>query len=78
MGGRIVQLSFDIEDKESDLSLTANIVMANSSEPESVTCDLLGFLYDGNCRLTVVSTHPFRSCTFIEVLCMGSKVFFKE
>ena len=52
-----VQLSFDIEDKESDLALTANLVMVNASDPESVTCDLLGFLYDSNCRLSVCADH---------------------
>lgn len=46
------KLSFDIEDGGSDLSLTANFSLVNASDPESVTCDLLGFLYDGNCRLT--------------------------
>ena len=57
-----MQLSFDIEDGGSDLSLTANFSLVNASDPESVTCDLLGFLYDGNCRLTVLSTHPL--CAF--------------
>ncbi|KAG0626086.1 hypothetical protein M758_2G101100 [Ceratodon purpureus] len=46
------KLSFDIEDKESELALTANILMVNASDPESVTCDLLSFLHDSNGRLT--------------------------
>ncbi|KAG0586106.1 hypothetical protein KC19_2G064800 [Ceratodon purpureus] len=46
------KLSFDIEDKESELALTANFLMVNASDPESVTCDLLRFLHDSNARLT--------------------------
>lgn len=59
-----MQLSFDIEDKESELALTANFLMVNASDPESVTCDLLRFLHDSNARLTVF----FITSTFVLLL----------
>ncbi|XP_024395185.1 DNA repair protein XRCC4 [Physcomitrium patens] len=46
------KLSFDVQDKESDLYLTANLSMLSASDPERITCDLLEFLHDSNCRLT--------------------------
>lgn len=48
-----MQLSFDIEDTESELPLTANFILVNASDPGSVTSGLLDFLHDSNCRLTV-------------------------
>lgn len=46
------KLSFDIEDTESELPLTANFILVNASDPGSVTSGLLDFLHDSNCRLT--------------------------
>jgi len=50
-----VQLSFEIQDKDTNLSLTANLLLLNASS-ENVTSDVLGFLLHGNEKLTVLTT----------------------
>lgn len=67
--GLFLQLSFDVQDKESDLYLTANLSMLSASDPERITCDLLEFLHDSNCRLTVFPVHLLEVYLSIE---MGS------
>uniref|UniRef100_A0A7I4C1C3 XRCC4 N-terminal domain-containing protein n=1 Tax=Physcomitrium patens TaxID=3218 RepID=A0A7I4C1C3_PHYPA len=46
------KFSFEIQDMETNLSLTANFSLVDASDPEIVTRDLLGFLLHGNEILT--------------------------
>uniref|UniRef100_A0A7I4BUZ3 XRCC4 N-terminal domain-containing protein n=1 Tax=Physcomitrium patens TaxID=3218 RepID=A0A7I4BUZ3_PHYPA len=49
------KFSFEIQDMETNLSLTANFSLVDASDPEIVTRDLLGFLLHGNEILTFVA-----------------------
>ncbi|KAG0612438.1 hypothetical protein M758_6G027700 [Ceratodon purpureus] len=46
------KLSFEIQDKDTNLSLRANLQMVNALS-ETVICDLLGFLLQGNEKLSL-------------------------
>lgn len=65
LGAPIVQFSFEIQDMETNLSLTANFSLVDASDPEIVTRDLLGFLLHGNEILTVLSIYLFKLCLFV-------------
>lgn len=68
---RVVQLSFEIQDKDTNLSLTANLLMLNASS-ENVTSDVLGFLLHGNEKLTVLTTSLLFEVSFfalISIIC---------
>uniref|UniRef100_A0A7I4FBY6 DNA repair protein XRCC4 n=1 Tax=Physcomitrium patens TaxID=3218 RepID=A0A7I4FBY6_PHYPA len=55
------KFSFEIQDMETNLSLTANFSLVDASDPEIVTRDLLGFLLHGNEILTVDYVKKCRS-----------------
>uniref|UniRef100_A0A7I4BUS0 XRCC4 coiled-coil domain-containing protein n=1 Tax=Physcomitrium patens TaxID=3218 RepID=A0A7I4BUS0_PHYPA len=57
----VLQFSFEIQDMETNLSLTANFSLVDASDPEIVTRDLLGFLLHGNEILTVDYVKKCRS-----------------
>lgn len=55
------KFSFEIQDMETNLSLTASFSLVDASDPEIVTRDLLGFLLHGNEILTVDYVKKCRS-----------------